>query len=137
MGTDFGNRYIFATNAGGVNLTGTVGTPTTLPISLAGTHYSVAKFVNANTYGDVFTQNTAANVLDGSLGFTSPGSLANASAGAYNLALVVPLSTATGYNISAADGAYGTLTLPSSSAVASTNGSVTVNDAPQTSLGAA
>ncbi|MES2354429.1 MAG: filamentous hemagglutinin N-terminal domain-containing protein [Pseudomonadota bacterium] len=111
-----GNRYIFGTTetltlipiSNSMNLTATQGMGTTLPTPVNGTNFQASGFVNASDYDNVFTQDTASNVLGGSLSFTSTGSVTNASAGTYNINMTAPSVSATGYSF-ATNGPYGTI----------------------------
>lgn len=90
-----GNRYVFA-NSPALTVTSTNqsktygqdGAPT------VANAYTASGFINAATFGNVFTQDTAVNSLSGSA--TSTGSLAAANVGSYAIS-VAPITPTTGY----------------------------------------
>jgi hypothetical protein len=117
-----GNRYIFATaptltlNAvpNSLNIAATVGAGTVLAAATNGANYSAAGFVDASAYGNAFTQDTAANVLDGTLAFTSAGSSISAAIGTYDIDMTAPATSATGY-VLATSNPYGAITVAAAS----------------------
>jgi len=116
-----GNRYIFATTqtlnlmpiSNALSLTATSGAGTTLPTPVNGTNYSLTGVVNAGNYGNVFTQDTAANLFD-TLSFSSAGSSTTAAVGSYDVILNAPTTTATGYAV-ITHNPYGTLAITTNS----------------------
>jgi hypothetical protein len=91
-----GNRYVFA-NAPTITLT-TTNAPNKTYGDLAdvSTNYTASGFVNAATFGNVFTQDTVVNALSG-LSVTSAGTPVTANAGTYTI--VVAATATTGYTL--------------------------------------
>jgi filamentous hemagglutinin family protein len=78
--TETGNRYLFSEGLGALTLnsafddTKVYGSVYNPPAAVVGTHYTLSGFVDASAYGDVFTQDTAANIgLTGAPTFASAG----------------------------------------------------------------
>ncbi len=93
-----GNRYVFAiqptVTVTSTDVTKTYGTNATATVAAA---FTTSGFVDASLYGNVFTQDTAANALTGSV--TSAGSAAIASVAGSPYATVVAFTNATGYAV--------------------------------------
>ena len=107
--TATGNRYIFS-----ITPTLTVNPETTpfqvskiggatasLPTAVAETNYEIdpSTFVDAATYGGVFTQDTVNNVTINGVSFTSLGAPSNAPLGLYDVTMTGTGSSSTGYSI--------------------------------------
>jgi trimeric autotransporter adhesin len=94
-----GNRYVFANNPGTLTVTSTNQTKTYgqngAPI-VASAYNVTGTFVNAATFGSVFTQDTVANTVTGSA--TSTGSAVTANVGSYAID-VTPVTATTGYTL--------------------------------------
>jgi filamentous hemagglutinin family protein len=89
-----GNRYVFA-NAPVITLTTTNAPNKTYgDVADVSTNFTATGFVNAATFGNVFTQDTVANALSG-LSVTSTGTPATANAGTYTI--VAAATPTTGY----------------------------------------
>src|SRR5690606_10916810 len=85
-----GNRYVFAASPGELTVVGAFddtkiyGESYTVPDAIAGTHYTLTGFVNAADYGNVFEQDSAANIgLTGAPTVSSAGTDATANVGDY------------------------------------------------------
>ncbi len=97
-----GNRYVFS-------MTGTPATLTFTSTDAAKVYgdvanvsgnYAVSGFVNAATYGNVFTQDTAANTFTGAPNVTSAGAPAIANVGLYPITVTTgTLAATTGYTL--------------------------------------
>ena len=94
-----GNRYVFAiqptVTVTSTDVTKSYGTDVTATVAAA---FTTAGFVDASLYGNVFTQDTAANALTGSV--TSAGSAATAGVAGSPYATNVAFTSATGYGVS-------------------------------------
>ena len=94
-----GNRYVFANNPGTLTVTSTNQAKTYgqngAPI-VANAYNVTGTFINATTFGNVFTQDTAANTVTGSA--TSTGSVVTANVGNYAIN-VTPVTASTGYTL--------------------------------------
>ncbi len=92
-----GNRYVFTNNptltVTSTNQSKTYGQDGAPTVANA---YSVTGFVNAATFGSVFTQDTAANTVSGSA--TSTGSSVTANVASYAID-VTPVTASTGYTL--------------------------------------
>ncbi|MGB7817030.1 MAG: autotransporter-associated beta strand repeat-containing protein, partial [Methylotenera sp.] len=92
-----GNRYVFA-NSPALTVTSSNQSKTygqdVAPI--VANAYTASGFINAATFGNVFTQDAAANSLSGSA--TSTGSPATANVGNYAIS-VAPITATTGYTL--------------------------------------
>ena len=100
-----GNRYGFSTQptlqVTSTNVAKNYGVDATPTVAAA---YTITGFVNAATFGNVFTQDTTANAITGSPTVTSLGSaaLANVSGSPYAITVdAMPMTAATGYKLSA------------------------------------
>ena len=92
-----GNRYVFTSNPS-LTVTSTDQTKTYgqdgAPI--VANAYTLTGFINAATFGNVFTQDTALNTVTGSA--TSTGSVVTANVGSYAID-VTPVTASTGYTL--------------------------------------
>ncbi|MEO8755141.1 MAG: MBG domain-containing protein, partial [Casimicrobiaceae bacterium] len=111
--TPTGNRYVFATQPTATytstDVTKTYGSDVAAIVANA---YTSAGFVDAATYGGVFTQDTAANIVTGAPAVTSTGSAATAHVAGSPYVITVstaPATPTTGYALAAAS--TGTLTI--------------------------
>ncbi len=123
--TETGNRYVFVQSPTlditSTDQTKTYGQDVTALITNA---YTATPFINAATYGNVFTQDTAANSLTGSA--TSVGSAVATNVGSYAID-VTPITATTGYTLNKSNAGNLTVTaavLPVSPGNASGNISV-------------
>ena len=93
-----GNRYVFANNPGALTVTSTNQNKTYgqdgAPI--VANAYTLTGFVNAATFGNVFTQDSAANTVTGNA--TSTGSVVTSNVGSYAID-VTPITAITGYTL--------------------------------------
>lgn len=101
-----GNRYVFANSPTltftSTDVVKTYGADVTAAVANA---YSVTGFVDAATFGNVFTQDTFANTFTGVPNVTSAGSAATASVAGSPYVInvsVAPVTTTTGYTKAAA-----------------------------------
>jgi trimeric autotransporter adhesin len=123
--TETGNRYVFEQSPTlaitSTNQTKTYGQDATALVANA---YTATPFINAATYGNVFTQDTVANSLAGSA--TSTGSAAVANIGSYAID-VAPITATTGYILNKSNAGNLTVTaaLPPVDPV-STSGNISV-----------
>ncbi|MGB8436001.1 MAG: MBG domain-containing protein, partial [Burkholderiales bacterium] len=92
-----GNRYVFSTPAA-LTFTSTDASKVYGNVASVSGNYTVSGFVNAATYGNVFTQDTAANAFTGAPSVTSAGAPAIANAGVYPITVAAgSLVSTTGY----------------------------------------
>ena len=115
-----GNRYVFTSNPS-LTVTSTDQTKTYgqdgAPI--VANAYTVTGFINAATFGNVFTQDTALNTVTGSA--TSTGSVVTANVGSYAID-VTPVTASTGYTL--IKNSTGNLTVNPAALVVSANDQV-------------
>jgi filamentous hemagglutinin family protein len=92
-----GNRYVFSSQPT-LTFTSTNAAKIYGDLADVSGNYGVSGFVNAATYGNVFTQDTAANALTGIPSVTSAGTPTAADAGLYPITVTVgSLASTTGY----------------------------------------
>jgi autotransporter-associated beta strand protein len=92
-----GNRYVFSTQPT-LTFTSTDAAKIYGDVANVSGNYTVGGYVNAATYGNVFTQDTAANAFTGTPSVTSAGIPAIANVGAYPITVAVgSLTSSTGY----------------------------------------
>ncbi len=92
-----GNRYVFSTPAA-LTFTSTDAAKIYGDVANVSGNYTVSGFVDAAMYGNVFTQDTAANAFTGAPNVTSAGAPAVANAGLYPIAVTAgSLAATTGY----------------------------------------
>ncbi|PJC87573.1 hypothetical protein CSW98_00120 [Vibrio sp. HA2012] len=104
--TQTGNRYLFSiqptATVTALNMDKTYGETIDLSNPVLGTHYTVSGIIDSSVYGNVFTQDTASDILTGTPVMTSEGasSGANTDGSPYTLTIAQgSLSSGTGYNL--------------------------------------
>ena len=130
-----GNRYVFANNPGTLTVTSTNQTKTygqDGALTVANAYNVTGTFINAATFGNVFTQDTAANTVTGTA--TSTGSTVTANVGSYAIDMT-PITANNGYTLTKSN--LGNLTVNKANITVSSSDVVKTYDATTSAAGAA